>query len=48
MLVSDSDLQECLEILEYVGTRSVKFQVRDIPCAMGSSGSSNCFLAGGS
>ncbi|XWS09383.1 hypothetical protein CRYUN_Cryun40dG0080600 [Craigia yunnanensis] len=48
MLVSDSDLHECLEILEYAGTRSVKFQVRDIPCAMGSSGSSNCFLAGGS
>ncbi|XVF65674.1 hypothetical protein PTKIN_Ptkin09bG0268600 [Pterospermum kingtungense] len=48
MLVSDSDLQECLEILEFVGTRSVKFQVRDVPCAMGSSGSSNCFLGGGS
>ncbi|XWS13181.1 hypothetical protein CRYUN_Cryun36dG0015500 [Craigia yunnanensis] len=48
MLVSDSDLQECLEILEYVGTRNVKFQVHDVPCAMGSSGSSNCFLAGGS
>ncbi|XVF37631.1 hypothetical protein REPUB_Repub20aG0026100 [Reevesia pubescens] len=48
MLVSDSDLQECLEILEYIGTRNVKFQVRDVPCAMGSSGSSNCFLTGGS
>ncbi|XP_030528006.1 protein NLP8 [Rhodamnia argentea] len=46
MLVSDSDLQECLEIMEYVGTRSVKFLVRDVPAAMGSSGSSNCFLAG--
>lgn len=46
MLVSDSDLQECLEIMEYVGTRSVKFLIRDVPAAMGSSGGSNCFLAG--
>ncbi|PSS34940.1 hypothetical protein CEY00_Acc02149 [Actinidia chinensis var. chinensis] len=45
MLVSDSDLQECLEILDFVGTRSVKFLIRDLPCATGSSGSSNCFLA---
>ncbi|XP_057471648.1 protein NLP9-like [Actinidia eriantha] len=45
MLVSDADLQECLEVLDFVGTRSVKFLVRDVPCAMGSSGSSNCFLA---
>ncbi|XP_062107921.1 protein NLP8-like [Humulus lupulus] len=48
MLVSDMDLQECLEILDDVGTQSVKFQVRDMPCVVGSSGSSNCFLAGGS
>ncbi|XVE84465.1 hypothetical protein DITRI_Ditri17bG0015800 [Diplodiscus trichospermus] len=48
LLVSDSDLQECLEILEDVGTCSVKFQVCDVPCAIGSSGSSNCFIAGGS
>ncbi|KAE8694881.1 Plant regulator RWP-RK family protein, putative isoform 2 [Hibiscus syriacus] len=46
MLVSDSDLQECLEVMEYVGTRNVKFQVRDVLCAMGSSGGSNCFLGG--
>lgn len=46
MLVTESDLQECLEVLEYVGKRSVKFMVRDVPCAMGSSGSSNCFLGG--
>ncbi|XP_052483825.1 protein NLP9 [Gossypium raimondii] len=45
MLVSDSDLHECLEIMEYVGTRSVKFQVRDVPFTMGSSSSSNCFLS---
>ncbi|KAI5653548.1 hypothetical protein M9H77_30735 [Catharanthus roseus] len=48
MLVSDSDLQECLEILDILGTRSVKFLVRDALCAVGSSGSSNCFLGGGS
>lgn len=48
MLVSDEDLQECLEILDFLGTRSVKFLVRDATCPMGSSGSSNCFIAGGS
>ncbi|XP_050235537.1 protein NLP8-like isoform X2 [Mercurialis annua] len=44
MLVSDSDLQECVEILDYVGKRTVKFLVRDTPFTMGSSSSSNCFL----
>lgn len=48
MLVSDSDLQECVEILDFVGTRNVKFLVRDVPCAIGSSGGSNCFLGEGS
>lgn len=48
MLVSDSDLQECLEILDDAGTRSVKFLVRDMPCTISSSGSSNCFLPVGS
>ncbi|XP_031266429.1 protein NLP8-like isoform X1 [Pistacia vera] len=48
MLVSDLDLQECLEIMESIGTRSVKFLVRDLSSAVGSSGSSNCFLVGGS
>ncbi|KAF2300309.1 hypothetical protein GH714_011645 [Hevea brasiliensis] len=48
MLVSDSDLQECVEILDYVGTRSVKFLVHDTVSFMGSSGSSNCFLGGSS
>ncbi|XVF84343.1 hypothetical protein PTKIN_Ptkin17bG0029200 [Pterospermum kingtungense] len=48
MLVNESDLQECVEVLEYSGTSTVKFQVRDVPCAMGSSGGSNCILAGGS
>ncbi|KAG9444668.1 hypothetical protein H6P81_016008 [Aristolochia fimbriata] len=46
MLVSDSDLQECVEVLESVGSCSVKILVRDLPCAMGSSASSNCLLAG--
>ncbi|KAJ0078663.1 hypothetical protein Patl1_22412 [Pistacia atlantica] len=46
MLVSDLDLQECLEIMESIGTRSVKFLVRDLSSAVGSSGSSNCFLVG--
>ncbi|XP_054812354.1 protein NLP9-like [Prosopis cineraria] len=44
MLVNDSDLQECVEISEDMGTRSVKFLVRDTPCLLSSSGSSNCFL----
>lgn len=48
MLVSESDLQECLEILDDVGTHTVKFQVRDMPYGLSSSGSSNCFLTGGS
>lgn len=47
MLVSDADLLECLEILDDIGTHSVKFMVRDIPFGVSSSGSSNCFLAGG-
>ena len=48
MLVNDADLHECLEILDFSGGRTVKFLVRDTPCALGSSGSSNCFLASGS
>ncbi|KAJ4846696.1 hypothetical protein Tsubulata_027181 [Turnera subulata] len=48
LLVSESDFQECLDIMEYAGTRTVRFLVRDTPFTMGSSGSSNCFLAGGS
>ncbi|XP_068665732.1 protein NLP9-like [Aristolochia californica] len=45
MLVSDSDLQECVEVLESAGSHSVKISVRDLPCAVGSSASSNCLLA---
>lgn len=48
MLESDADLQECLEILDDIGAHSVKFLVRDVPCTISSSGSSNCFLKGGS
>ncbi|KAJ6741268.1 PLANT REGULATOR RWP-RK FAMILY PROTEIN [Salix purpurea] len=48
MLLSDSDFLECLEIMENVGTRSVKFLVRDTSFAMGSSSSSNFFLMGSS
>lgn len=44
MLVNDLDLQVCLEILEDIGSHNVKFQVRDLPCVIGSS---NCYLAGG-
>ncbi|KAM7266527.1 hypothetical protein ACFE04_004424 [Oxalis oulophora] len=47
MLVSDSDLQECVEVMEYLGTHKVKFLVRDVPCALGSSSGSNCFLPTG-
>ncbi|KAI9082011.1 hypothetical protein K1719_036273 [Acacia pycnantha] len=46
MLVNDLDLQECVEILEDMGTSSVRFLVRDIPCFLSSSGSSSCFLEG--
>ncbi|XP_022955468.1 protein NLP9-like isoform X1 [Cucurbita moschata] len=48
MLVSNSDMQECLEVMDEIGTRNVKFLVRDITCAVGSSGSSSCYLSGGS
>ncbi|RDY12664.1 Protein NLP8, partial [Mucuna pruriens] len=39
MLVNDSDLQECTEILDDIGTRCVKFLVRDVPCVLSSRGS---------
>ncbi|GAV73535.1 PB1 domain-containing protein/RWP-RK domain-containing protein [Cephalotus follicularis] len=47
MMVSDADLQECIEILDYVGTRCVKFLVRDVTSAVGGSGGSHCFSIGG-
>ncbi|KAG4988470.1 hypothetical protein AAZX31_11G122900 [Glycine max] len=45
MLVNDSDLQECTEILDDIGTRCVKFLVRDVPCVLSSHGSNSCFLS---
>nr|CAD1819924.1 unnamed protein product [Ananas comosus var. bracteatus] len=44
ILASDSDLQECLEVLENIEWRRVKVLVRDIPCVVGSSPSSSCLL----
>ncbi|XP_064951089.1 protein NLP2-like isoform X1 [Musa acuminata AAA Group] len=41
MLVTDSDLQECIEMLESLESQSVRLLVQDIPSAVGSSGSSN-------
>lgn len=41
MLVNDSDLQECVEMLSFLGTRTVKFLVRDSSTSyMGSFGRS--------
>ncbi|XP_073046559.1 protein NLP9-like [Primulina eburnea] len=41
MLVNDSDFQECIEMLSFLGTRTVKFLVRDSSTSfMGSFGSS--------
>ncbi|GAB2265677.1 hypothetical protein Dimus_000718 [Dionaea muscipula] len=37
MLVSDSDLHECLEIMEFAGMQVLKFLVRDLSSGMGSS-----------
>uniref|UniRef100_A0A1D1ZI32 Protein NLP2 n=1 Tax=Anthurium amnicola TaxID=1678845 RepID=A0A1D1ZI32_9ARAE len=42
MLVNDDDLQESVEIFESTGSRSLRLLVRDLPCSIGSSASSNC------
>nr|AAQ62879.1 At3g59580 [Arabidopsis thaliana]BAD93722.1 putative protein [Arabidopsis thaliana] len=48
MLVTDSDLHECFEILNGMRKHTVKFLVRDIPnTAMGSSAGSNGYLGTG-
>lgn len=47
MLVTDSDLQECLEILYGIGKHSVKFLVRDLHAPIGSSAGSNGYLGTG-
>ncbi|XP_010526304.1 PREDICTED: protein NLP8 isoform X2 [Tarenaya hassleriana] len=44
MLVTDSDLHECLEILAGTGRHTVKFLVRDLPCPIGSSTGSIGYL----
>ncbi|XP_027343416.1 protein NLP9-like [Abrus precatorius] len=44
MLVSDSDLQECIEILDDIGKHSVRFLVRDMPCVLTSYCSGSCYL----
>ncbi|WOL15603.1 protein NLP2-like isoform X2 [Canna indica] len=41
MLVDDSDLQECIEILESCESQCVRLLVGDLPSVVGSSGSSN-------
>ncbi|CAN7103268.1 unnamed protein product [Brassica rapa subsp. narinosa] len=47
LMVTDSDLQECLEILYGMGKHTVKFLVRDLPAPIGSSGGSNGYLGTG-
>lgn len=47
IMENQSDMVECLEILEFMGTRNVKFQVCDSVFVMGSSGSSSNFVPGG-
>ncbi|XP_020104977.1 protein NLP2-like isoform X2 [Ananas comosus] len=44
LLMNNSDLQECVEILESMGTESLRIMVRDLPFSAGSSGSSNSLL----
>ncbi|KAJ4906536.1 Protein NLP8 [Raphanus sativus] len=44
MLVTDSDLQECLEILYGMGKHTVKFLVRELSAPIGSSAGSNGYL----
>ncbi|KAL0720566.1 hypothetical protein Bca4012_035165 [Brassica carinata] len=44
LMVTDSDLQECLEILHGMGKHTVKFLVRDLPAPIGSSAGSNGYL----
>lgn len=44
-LSSHSDLLECVEVLESVGSRNLKLLVRDVPCSFGSSGGSNFLQA---
>jgi len=42
IMANESDLQECVDVMDSMGTRNVKLQVRDLPCLISSSGSSSC------
>ncbi|CAM0904023.1 unnamed protein product [Alopecurus aequalis] len=42
IMANESDLQECVDVMDSMGTRNVKLQVRDLPCLISSSGSSTC------
>ncbi|URE24055.1 RWP-RK domain [Musa troglodytarum] len=42
LLVNDSDLQECVNVPNSIGSKRVKLQVRDVPCSIGSSAGGNC------
>jgi len=44
ILANDSDLQECVDVLDSIGSRNVKLLVRDLPCLVSSSGSSSCLM----
>ncbi|KAL8151470.1 hypothetical protein V2J09_021278 [Rumex salicifolius] len=46
LLQSDQDLEESVEVMEFVGRQCMKILVRESACVMGSSGSSNCILGG--
>ncbi|KAG6504640.1 protein NLP2-like isoform X1 [Zingiber officinale] len=41
MLENDADLEECIDVMENVGSRHMKLQVRYVPCNVDSSTSSN-------
>lgn len=42
MLVTDADLQERMEVLDYTRSNRVKLQAYDMSYHVGSSASSNC------
>jgi len=47
IMANESDLQECVDVMDSMGTRNVKLQVRDLPCLISSSGSSSCLQQAG-
>ncbi|XP_038970251.1 protein NLP2 isoform X2 [Phoenix dactylifera] len=44
ILANESDLQECVEVLQYMESQRLRLLVQDFPCATGSSASSNSLL----